>query len=77
MSRRLRGMSFKALSLCGLDVDRSATLLAGDARPTLQRVIDSVVARLREADDILVESVPAEYRRHALHVVTALRRRRA
>jgi len=83
MSRRLRGMSFKALSLCGVDVDRSATLLAGDAilQPIvarrLQKVIDSVVARLGEADDVLVESVPAEYRRHALDVVTTLRRRRA
>jgi DNA-binding NtrC family response regulator len=83
LSRRLRGISFKALGLFDLDVDRAAAFLAGDAalRPLVVRrldnVVDSVVERLAEPDEALTDGMPAEYREPALSIIRALRRRRA
>jgi hypothetical protein len=83
LSRRLRGMALKALSVSDVDVDRAAAvLLAGD--PALQaivvrrvqKVVDSVIERLAEPDDAQVDGLPADYRRHALTVIAALRQRR-
>ena len=80
LSRRLRGMTLKALSVSDADVERTAMLLlAGD--PALQaivvrrvqKVVDSVIERLGEPDEAQVDGLPADYRRHALIVIAALR----
>ena len=83
LSRRLKGMTLKALSLSDADVDRAAALmLAGDGAlhpivvRRVQKVVDSLVQQLTGPDDALVDGLPADYRRHALAVVAALRQRR-
>ena len=83
LSRRLQWLSFKVLSLCDMDLDRAASLLAGDQPELqsivvrrLQKVLDGVTGRLAEPDDELLAKLPADYRRHALAVLRALRRKR-
>ncbi len=83
LSRRLQWLAFKVLSLCDLDLDQAASLLAGEQpglQPIvvrrLQKVLDGVAERLGEPDDELLAKLPTDYRRHALAVVAALRRRR-
>ncbi|HSY38665.1 MAG TPA: hypothetical protein VLA79_04025, partial [Polyangia bacterium] len=83
LSRRLQWLSLKVLSLHDMDLDRAASLLAGEEpglQPIvvrrLQKVLDGVSGRLAEPDDELLAKLPADYRRHALSVVAALRRRR-
>jgi DNA-binding NtrC family response regulator len=83
LTRRLKGMCFKALCECEMDLDRAAALLlAGDPRLQarivlrLQKLVDSVVLRLDEDDETLATNLPGEYRRFALIVIGQLRRRR-
>ena len=42
----------------------------------LQKVIDPLIERLADSDEVLVDGLPAEYRRCALAVIAALRLRR-
>jgi DNA-binding NtrC family response regulator len=83
LSRRLKGMCFKALGACEMDLDRAAELLvSGDPKLQarvilrLQKLVDSATLRLDEDDDTLVTNLPGEYRRFALVVIGQLRQRR-
>jgi DNA-binding NtrC family response regulator len=81
-SHRLRGLSLKALSVSGLDVQAAAELLTGGdpalsplAARRLRALLDSTAERVNEPPDRFLANLLTEHRRFALDVVANLRGR--
>jgi DNA-binding NtrC family response regulator len=81
-SHRLRGLSLKALSVSGLDVQAAAELLSGGdpalsplAARRLRALLDSTKERVDEPPDRFLANLLTEHRRFALDVAASLRGR--
>jgi two-component system, NtrC family, response regulator HydG len=82
-SHRLRGLSFKALSICQWDVDRAGQLFGGSddnlaalASRRLRGLLDSVALRLDDPDEKVFANLLNEHRQYLQQAVVLLRQRR-